>query len=230
MNKTRAPWGARLAFARTALDWDSDECLVWPYKTNEGYGRMTVNGQAVYAHRWVLEQTVGPPPDPSDDAAHAPKVCHNRACINPRHLRWASRKSNADDMDLDGTRPRGEKHGVSRLTEAQVIEALKGERSAASMKRLAARYDVSPITIADIWTGRTWGWLAEREGLEVNDSHARRRLHSKLDESDVREIRLALARGETHTSIAQRFGVSAGTVADIKHQKTWAWLDAPVVP
>jgi hypothetical protein len=57
----------------------------------------------VYAHRYVLTLTAGPPPFPRAVAAHAPLVCHNPACVNPRHLRWASQAENAADMKIDGT-------------------------------------------------------------------------------------------------------------------------------
>lgn len=44
---------------------------------------------------------------------------------------------------------------------------------------------------------------------------------AKLDESTVRDIRKASAAGETQRSLATRYGVATGTVADVIYRRTW---------
>ncbi len=96
--------GLALAFARAAAETDTDECIVWPYRlTTDGYGRLDVDGKRLRAHRFVLELASGPAPGPGYEAAHAPVICHNPPCVNPAHLRWATRVENVGDKVLDGT-------------------------------------------------------------------------------------------------------------------------------
>lgn len=70
----------------------SGSCLVWLGSRNEyGYARPRIEGVKVYAHRWAWEQEHGPIPAGMD----VDHICHNRACVNTRHLRLASRAQNA---------------------------------------------------------------------------------------------------------------------------------------
>lgn len=58
----------------------------------DGYGKFNVAGTSVYAHRFSYTLATGN--DPQElDVDHA---CHNRACVNPEHLRVTTRKQNAE--------------------------------------------------------------------------------------------------------------------------------------
>lgn len=37
------------------------------------------------------------------EGCELPVICHNRGCVNPRHLRWGTRQDNIADRILDGT-------------------------------------------------------------------------------------------------------------------------------
>lgn len=74
----------------------TDECIVWPLAcTPAGYGVLRIGGVVTYTHRLACEMRHGPPTPERPEAAHS---CHNRPCMNPRHLRWASSEENTADM------------------------------------------------------------------------------------------------------------------------------------
>lgn len=52
----------------------------------------------------------------------------------------------------------------------------------------------------------------------------RSRGKARLQDEDVREIRMALSRGETGTSLASKYGVHFNTIYGIKGGVSWTWL------
>jgi len=155
--RTRAPRGGAPAFLTEHLAYDRDECLLWPFGINsEGYGYVSIGGKNIGAYRHMCELANGPPPPDRPEAAHS---CGNRRCVNPRHLRWASRAENHADMKAHGTSISGSKNGWSKLNEADVLEIrralARGERS----KAIGARFSISHYTVLDIKSGKRWGWL-----------------------------------------------------------------------
>ncbi len=162
---TGTPYGAPLAFIQQAVASATDRCIVWPYaRTGKGYGKLYVGGKLHGAHRLALELAAGPPPARGMTAAHAPSICHNRLCVNPRHLRWATQAENHADKVEDGTHNRGERQHASKLTTADVL-AIYVDRRRGRGVQMAAEYGVTPAAISGIRRGRTWSWLTDR--LEV---------------------------------------------------------------
>ena len=47
---------------------------------------------------------------------------------------------------------------------------------------------------------------------------------AKLTEDDVLDIRGMIAEGLGRKEIAEKHGITVGTVSDIKHKKSWGWL------
>lgn len=74
--------------ARTERQGD---CLIWTGGlTSNGYGSMHYSGKAGYAHRYAWEVENGPVPDGS----LVDHVCHNKRCVEVRHLRLATKSQN----------------------------------------------------------------------------------------------------------------------------------------
>lgn len=132
----------------------SDGCLIWPFsRCGKGYGQAWFRGRLCTAHRAMAMIAHGDPPTPKHHAAHS---CGNRACVNSRHLRWASPSENESDKRLHGTAQLGSGNGYARLTELVIPEIRRriasGERSAV----IAADFGVDRKTIDAIKTGKTW--------------------------------------------------------------------------
>jgi hypothetical protein len=157
--RRKSPHGAPLRFILdVALGWTSDECLIWPYaRVGKGCGSLRHEGKVVGAHRVVCGLAHGRAPSPAHEAAHS---CGRGfdACVNPNHLRWALPRENAADKISHRTDNKGEKHGLSKLTEKDVREIRRLKESVPKAV-LSRRFDVSHRTISRVVSGETWGWL-----------------------------------------------------------------------
>lgn len=71
---------------RAPVRWDVDPATgCWSWKggvRGDGRGRLTRDGQPMYAYRWVYERHVGPIPE----GWHLHHSCENPNCVNPAHL------------------------------------------------------------------------------------------------------------------------------------------------
>lgn len=73
----------------------ADGCWTWiAYVAPDGYGRFMINAVPHLAHRVSYERAYGP--IPSD--IEIDHMCHNRACVNPAHLRQATRSLNGQNL------------------------------------------------------------------------------------------------------------------------------------
>lgn len=149
-----ASHGAGAAFISRAILHRGSDCYLWPYGKKDGYGSIQLNGHSQRAHRIVCEAVYGAPPFPKADAAH---TCGVRACCNPDHLRWDTRKGNMADSLIHGTRRLGERVPVAKLTAADVI-AIRSQPDRSSYD-LAEEYGVVQSNISQIRTRKRWKHL-----------------------------------------------------------------------
>lgn len=70
--------------------WDGEHLIWIGYASPLGYGRMTVEGRGVLAHRFSWERERGPIPA----GMFIDHACHVPACVLPEHLRVANRAEN----------------------------------------------------------------------------------------------------------------------------------------
>lgn len=147
--------GDRLRWIETvAVPCQSDDCLTWPFCTNErGYAHFQKGSWQGYASRYVCILAHGEPADPAMQAAHS---CGNGhlGCVNPRHLRWATPKENAMDSIAHGTHVAGQTHANAKLTDDD-IRAIRSARGI-SQPALGRMYGVHQATISRILLGKGW--------------------------------------------------------------------------
>jgi len=131
---------------RAAISTDA-ECISWPYANSEGYARL----RGVPAYRFVCEMVYGPPPTPKHDTAHSCGRGH-LGCVNPNHLRWATRKENFSDKLEHGTDARGEKSPVAKLSNEQV-SAIRSIAEVVPQGLIAQEFGISRSYVSRIVGG-----------------------------------------------------------------------------
>jgi hypothetical protein len=70
-----------------------DPCWWWTGSLIAGYGSFSIDSKSTPAHRYSYVLANGPIPD----GLHLDHICHNRACVNPEHLRPVTQKQNAEN-------------------------------------------------------------------------------------------------------------------------------------
>jgi len=145
----RAPNGEPQRYlSDVVLAHKSDECLIWPYaRDGKGYAAVVIDGVTVVAPRMVCESVNGPPPTPEHETAHSCGRGHE-GCINPGHLRWATREENQGDRI---------EHGAALVWHASVGAGNAEEQADADAAEIHAedsRTDASwPVTSLLDWCG-----------------------------------------------------------------------------
>lgn len=148
------------------LDWlhahqhhEGNECLIWPYARARGYGVVTIDGRQLVASNYMCELVNGPAPPGQEDAAHS---CGKggSGCVNPKHLRWASRVDNCNEKLVHGTMAIGEKSPMAKITERQVHEIREMKASGVHVDVIAEKYSMSRAGIYLIVNRTNWRWVA----------------------------------------------------------------------
>lgn len=101
--RAKAEDGAGIGWIKRHVNNKGDDCLIWPFGAPScGYGQVRVNGADIVASRYMCALAHGNPPTPRHEAAHS---CGNGhlGCMNPKHLRWATRSQNNLDRKIHET-------------------------------------------------------------------------------------------------------------------------------
>lgn len=123
------------------------ECI--SHKTNKGYPRFRYKGKQYQIYRFIYEYL--------NDKIPKNKVirhkCHNKLCINPKHLILGTIQDNINDTVKANRQAKGEKIGISKLTKHHVRYILNSQKSGNSISK---ELNVSASTINRIRQGKTW--------------------------------------------------------------------------
>lgn len=137
----------------------ADECWNWiAGKFSNGYGSFAVDGASYGAHVIAFQISKGRAPREGYEVAHAPVICHTRACCNFAHLSEKTKQENEDDKRIDGTRPHGEGNSQAKLTQAKVeqIRALRSRKPPVPQRVVADMLNTSQSNVSLIERGKAW--------------------------------------------------------------------------
>ena len=133
-------------------------CWIWKRgKDKDGYGQCCRLGECK-AHRVSYRVFKGP-------IEKGICVCHEcdiSACVNPEHLWLGSRTANNLDMVAKGrqTKLAGERHGMARLSEAQIREMHHLYLEGFPQRIIAERFGITSSYAGSILRGDFWKHLS----------------------------------------------------------------------
>jgi len=149
-----------------------NDCWVFRGTPSKVYPKLVISGKQISAHRFSYELRHGPIPD----GLMVLHTCDCRSCVNPSHLYVGTHQDNMNDMkyrnrsasgDRHGSRvhpdsrPRGEmvSRGVLLVEQVQSIRRLLLIPAHESDIRIAKQFSVTPATVWQIRTRRSWKHL-----------------------------------------------------------------------
>ena len=128
-------------------------CWLWTACVDaDGYGQIALGTRGKKrerAHRVAWELYRGPIPD----GLQVNHSCDNPYCVNPDHLHLGTNISNNAEKVARDRSTFGEKHGASKLIEADVLAIVHDHRS---QTVIAREYRVSQAQISNIKRGAQW--------------------------------------------------------------------------
>lgn len=115
------------------------DCWDWTANVGtHGYGQITISSCDVRtAHRFSYELAFGSIPPKS----HVLHKCDNKRCVNPLHLYLGWHNENQHDRETAGTDNSGERNGMSKLSDDQVLLVYADPRKT---KFVARDFNISP--------------------------------------------------------------------------------------
>lgn len=133
-----------------------NRCWEWTAATTgAGYGKISVDGRHVRAHRLAWKLARGPIPEGTCVCHH----CDNPSCVNPAHLFLGTHADNVADKVAKGRQRdhHGEANPQARLKADDVHEIRRlSAAGGVTQGAIATRYEVSRRHVCAIVRGERW--------------------------------------------------------------------------
>lgn len=132
---------------------------------NNGRGYLVLGTQIdlqkknYYIHRLVAELFIHNP----DNKKEVNHLDGNKSNNHVSNLEWVTREENRAHAVRTGLVARGERNGVSKLTDKQVLKIRSHKRYRGLTSKLAKKYNVSNSSIREILLGINWRHLIQNE-------------------------------------------------------------------
>ena len=199
------PADFKAKFIEYAVHSDTDECIEGPFRKDKGgYPTMgnTLEGEGVHRQvlilKSILDKTL--PKDYKDLVTrHAPKICHNPFCINPKHLSLGTPYDNYLDAVEDGT--------LKMLDPKIVMEIYKDPLPT---NELAEKYNVSKKLVSSIKTGSRFSKITGQTFTPKKTT--------VLDDELALEI---FNDPLSNNQLVKKYGIEKHTISNIKVGKTY---------
>lgn len=174
-------------------------------KTEHGYIRLHRGKKLIRLHRYIYEMKYGKIPK----GLFACHKCDNRVCLNPEHIFLGDNKDNMNDMMNKNRQARGEKSGMSKLTEKQVYNILISNKP---FSFLSKKYNITVNIISKIKNRQIWKHIKIPDfKIKKYDSNKDKR---KLSFSDINSVRNSK---ESSRKLAKKFNTTKSTILRIKN-------------
>lgn len=121
-----------------------------------GYFMVGYKNKQMLAHRFMYQREYGEIPHGMVVRHY---VCDNPACCNPKHLKIGTHLDNMRDMKVKGREPKGEDHGLAKLTSKDVEFIFLSELP---NNELAKMFNVGTSAISAIKLKKAWNHVTNR--------------------------------------------------------------------
>lgn len=131
-------------------------CFLWEGRlTKYGYAEVGEKDYRHRVHRLIMSHILGRILSKDEIVCHK---CDIPSCINPNHLYVGTTQDNVRDCISRGRKhlPKGELHGMAKLTDEAVREIKSFPRGKVNRKMLAEKFGVAEQTISAVRHGSTW--------------------------------------------------------------------------
>lgn len=222
--------------------------MCWNWQANvtgQGYGMFWIHdgtkARGVSAHRFSFSLSTGESIPEGLNICH---TCDNPLCVNPDHLFVGTQSDNMKDCHQKGrtrkTWEAGERHPLrsgameprrgqdaptATLTDQQARDIIRDRLTGTDTETLMKRHSATRQIITNICAGRKWKHVyAELSDAQKSELKAISNAHrgaKKITRQGAKEIKAALAAGQSCASIALERGVTVGCIHHIKSGLTW---------
>lgn len=206
----------------------SGDCWIWKgHKIERGYGLVHVGKFGnILTHRISWHLAHGPIPSGMFVLHNCPGG-DNPSCVRPDHLWLGTRIENNADRVKKGRSAVGE--SLSKLTEAQVLEAHARWANGEPQKNIAKDLGISRNNLSVLLCGHTWKHLGitpiiRDRSWRNSQISGEKSPRSKMTEANVRDAFAQHRAGRPKAHIARDLGVSNCTVGMALNGKTWRHL------